>query len=105
MSGKWKFQLVLQFPGSSITDFDRLIEIENMVGNGLGKGAFLDGHDFGSGAGNIFIYMNDPGPIFEKAMQLLDDRARAELRAAYREIKGEKYTILWPPTLKEFELI
>jgi hypothetical protein len=82
-----------------------MIEIENTIGNGLGKGAFLDGHDFGSGAGNIFIYVNDPAPILERTMQLWDDRARANLRAAYREIKGEKYTILWPHTLKEFELI
>ena len=73
--------------------------------DGLGKGAFLDGHDFGSGAGNIFIYVNDPGPIFDKAMQLLDDRARAELRAGYRELDGEEYEVLWPHTLKAFELI
>jgi len=105
MPGKWKYQLVLQFSGSSIEDFDRLIEIENAIGNGLGKGAFLDGHDFGSGEGDIFIHTDEPNPTFQKALQLLDEATRNKLRSAYRELKGEKYTVLWPPSLKEFKLM
>jgi hypothetical protein len=105
MSGPREHLLVLQFPGSSIGDFDRLVALEEVLAQGLGPAAEVDGHDIGSGEGNIFVFSDDAPAVFRDVLRVLDDRARTDLRAAYREAEGEPYTILWPSTLKTFRVL
>jgi len=101
-----KYQLVLQLPASSIRDFDRLILIENKLGELLGEKHFVDGHDFGSGEMNIFIHTDDPDAAFELAINSLDDLLIAKLKVAYRKIDGEEYQMLWPENFQgEFNII
>jgi uncharacterized protein DUF695 len=92
-----KYQLALQFPANSITDYDDLIAIEDALITELGDTADVDGHDCGSGEMNIFIFVNEPEKIFETIRPVLAKRKKLEkVVAAYRETDGEEYTTLWP---------
>lgn len=99
------FQLVLQFQASSLADFDSLTAFEDVLTNSLSTADEVDGHDFGSGEFNIFILSNNPTKAFEAAEKIrqkeLPDRIP---NAAYREIDGEDFVILWPPELKSFSV-
>jgi len=61
-----KFQVVLQWPASSVNDFDRMVEIEHLLVEKLGEQVEVDRHDFGSGEMNIFLHTNDPRRAFEQ---------------------------------------
>lgn len=101
-----KYQLVLQFPSSTIQDFDWLIETEERLEAALGGSALVDGHDMGSGGMNLFIHTDDPEGTFKSAQTLLGDSGRvASMAAAYRELAGEDYSILWPPGRTEFKIV
>lgn len=104
MDADWSHYLILQFPGSDLKDFDHLVAFEELLSNGLGTKAEVDGHDFGSGEGNIFLYTNDPELVFRRSRELLPGAVLEGMRAAYRQVYGETYTILWPPDLKEFRI-
>jgi hypothetical protein len=102
---EWKQLLVLQFPGASMGDFDRLVALEGVLEKSLGPEAAIDGHDFGSGEGNLFIFANDAAAVFRDVLSRLDDRARTDLRAAWRDVESDAFTILWPSTLKTFRVL
>ena len=100
-----KFQLVLQWPCASIGDYDGLIEIENTLIAKTNKAIRVDGHDAGSGEMNIFIHTNDPLTAFEEVRGTIGSGDMwTAVRVAYREIKKDDYTILWPEELKEFRV-
>lgn len=96
-----KYRLVLQFSGSKLEDFDRLAELEEKLIEFLGSEHAVDGHDFGSGEMNLFVHTNDPRKAFEKAKKILLSENQSEFRAAFREIKGNTYTVLWPEQYKK----
>lgn len=101
-----KYQLVLQFPASTIEDFDWLIETEGALESALRGRAIVDGHDMGSGEMNLFIHTNEPEATFKAAQALLGEGERVEnMAAAHRELEGEEYTILWPPGRTEFKIV
>ncbi len=100
-----KYQLVLQFQASGSEDLDRLGEIEETLIENLGEEHLVDGHDFGSGEMNIFIHTNDPKSALKEVRKYLPPH-QSEFVAAFRELKGEKYTVLWPERYdKEFRVI
>jgi hypothetical protein len=105
MASTWKYQLVVQIPIGSMGDFDRMVEAEDRMEKAFQGIASVDGHDSGSGEGNIFIHTNDPERDARTALDCLEEHIRDEAKAAYREIEGDKYTIVWPPGLKEFRII
>ncbi len=97
--------LVLQWPGSSEAQFDELIEMEDELEQALADSASVDGHDFGSGEMNIFIETDQPTRTFAAAQEVLSHRSSwADVRAAYREATGDKYTVLWPAGLTDFRI-
>ena len=49
-----KNQLVLQFRGDSLEDYDAMISLEDELIETLRDSAKVDGHDVGSGEVNIF---------------------------------------------------
>jgi hypothetical protein len=101
-----KYQLVLQWPASSIQDFNAMISIENKLIENLSEGNEVDGHDFGSGEGNIFILTDDPELAFsEVEASLNNDDSWLNARVAYREITKDHYTILYPEDLKVFRIV
>jgi|SRR5688572_11656416 len=91
------YQLVLQFRGDSLADFDAMVALEDELIEALGDAADVDGHDIGSGETNIFILTADPVAAFGLAKPVLERTRRLrEVTAAYREAKGDRYTVIWP---------
>jgi hypothetical protein len=92
-----RYQLVLQFRGDTLADYDQMIALEDRLNEDLGHSAEVDGHDCGSGETNIFIFTSDPAATFWRVGQSLKQEGRLEaVTAAYREVEGEQYTVLWP---------
>jgi hypothetical protein len=105
MTPRGKYLLVLQVPFASMGDFDRLVAAEERIGALLGALGQVNGHDAGSGEGNIFIFTDAPQLALQKALPCLDESVRDLAKAAYREVEGEEFTILWPPGAKEFRVL
>jgi hypothetical protein len=99
-----KYVLVLQFP-SSAKSLRQLAELEEELARELGTLAEMDGHDFGSGEGNLFIATDDPERTFARVRQVMDLGTLESLKAATRETEGEDYRPIWPPGLKEFRIL
>lgn len=92
-----RYQLVLQFRGDSLADYDQMVALEDRLIDDLGHSAKVDGHDCGSGETNIFIFTTDPAATFWRVRQTLTQEGRLEtVTAAYRDVEGERYTVLWP---------
>lgn len=92
-----QYQLTLQFAGDSLGDYDAMVALEDELTEQLGDSADVDGHDCGSGETNIFIFTPDPAATFQRMRPVLE-RARQlqAVTAAYREVDGERYTVIWP---------
>jgi hypothetical protein len=100
-----KFQLVIQFFGFSLDDYDALIAIEDELTEQLGESADVDGHDFGMNQMNIFIFTNHPHEAFEKVKQVLGRLGFLEnVKAAFRGIEEENFTFLWPKDMNVFKV-
>lgn len=100
-----EYQLVLQLPASSISDYDEMVELEERITRGLGTLGNVDGHDAGSGEMNIFILTDHPKPAFERIKQLLGPRdVMPDLKVAFRLIGSDEFTILHPVDLDHFAI-
>lgn len=105
METKMNYQLVIQFPGVTEEDFDLLIEMEDKLEGGLDSTAEVDGHDFGSEEMNIFVYSSKPEECFEQAKGLLTDMTDiGTMKAAFRHVDSENFSILWPKGLEQFDV-
>lgn len=58
----------------------------------------------GEGEINYFIFTFDVDILFSKIIPLFNEDAKKVLKAAYREVDGEDFTILYPPGLTEFDI-
>jgi len=100
-----KYQLVLQWPASAIEDYDSMVEIEDLLIEQLPSDSHVDGHDAGSGEVNIFIRTDSPERVFSDVQKILAARGLlTHARAAFREVAGDEYFVLWPKGLKGFEV-
>jgi hypothetical protein len=100
-----KYQLVLQLPASSLKDYDSLIELEETIIKGLGNLGKVDGHDAGSGQMNIFIFTDQPQSASGRVKQILGTKDfMPDLKAAFRMIGKDEFTILHPATLTQFAI-
>jgi hypothetical protein len=96
---KVEYQLVLQFPCNSMEEFDAVVKLEDiLIAELSGSPAEVDGHDSGSGEANIFIFTSHPRETFERAHAVVSRASYlpSVLRAAYRRLDEEVYTVLWP---------
>src|SRR5262245_66351644 len=66
-----KYQLVLQWPGSSLKDYDEMIAMEKKLIESLSEGSEVDGHDAGSGEVNILILNDDQELTFSSDKTIL----------------------------------
>jgi len=97
-----KYQLVLQFRGDSLRDYDAMVSLENDLIAALDDSANVDGHDVGSGEINIFIFTDEPKKTFQQAKPVLKQGGSLDsVRAAYRLADGEDYTVIWPERSEE----
>jgi len=101
------FQLVLQFRGDSLDDFDVMVALEEELMEELGDSADVDGHDVSSGETNIFIFTSDPTGTFDRAKPVLARTQRLQaVTAAYRRVDGEQFTVIWPEgSTKEYSVV
>src|SRR2546427_12694121 len=91
------YQLVLQFRGDSLADYDAMVALEHDLIAELGDSADVDGHDVGSGETNIFIITAEPVRTFRASRVVLErNRCLGAVTAAYRSVDGEVYTVVWP---------
>ena len=97
------YQLVLQFPHASLTDYDAMIRLEDRIIEALsglcGALGDLDGHDTGSGEMNIFIITPEARATFALVAGLsVMKPLMADLKAAYRDLEtdDEHYVVLHP---------
>ena len=99
-----KYQLVVQFAGDDIADFDEMIEIEDRLDYGLGDMHLVDGHDVGSGEVNIFVHTSDPVLACDEIIGLLEDGQRSRAKIAFRSMDSDEYAVLWPLDLDQFSI-
>jgi len=98
-----RYQLVLQMPFATLTDYDDMIRFEDAVTRELGALGTVDGHDAGSREMNVFLFTDDPAAAFDRirpiagALGLL-----AKLVAAYRDIDSEEFVVVYPPGRTDF---
>ena len=90
-----KYQLVLQWSGSSHKDYDEMIAVENKLIENLIEGSEVDGHDAGSGEVNILILTDDPELTFSEAKAILGYNDQwLNVRAAYRRCRKPLHNTL-----------
>jgi hypothetical protein len=100
-----QFQLVLQFNGDSLSDYDAMVALEDELIQELGDTAEVDGHDIGSGQTNIFIVTSHPEITFCRAKAVLErSQLLGGVAAAYRPVAGQSFTVLWPAHRLEFSV-
>ena len=92
-------------PASSIKDYDALIELENSIEVGIGNLGEVDGHDMGVGEMNLFVRTNHPKLAFDRTKSLLGTKDfMPDLKAAYRDVGTDRFTIIYPNDLKRFDI-
>jgi hypothetical protein len=98
-----KYQLVLQMPFATLTDYDDLIRFENAVTSEIGALGNVDGHDAGSREMNVFLFTDDPQSAFNRIRPIADALGLLpKLVAAYRETESEDYDVVYPPGRPDF---
>jgi hypothetical protein len=94
------YQLVLQFPAVAV-DFDELIAIEEALLAVVAPPATVDGHDFGSGEGNIFILTGTPVATLDIVLPVLERLSvDGDTTVAYRVLESSDFTVIWPKCSK-----
>lgn len=82
-----------------------MIELEEVILGNLANLGCVDGHDAGSGEMNIFILTDCPKVAFNHIRQIPVMRnVMPDLKAAYREIGKNDFTILHPVGLTRFAI-
>lgn len=101
----YRQELVLQLPALSIKDYNLLVELEDRIITGLDDLGEVDGHDMGVGEFNIFIRTDHPRQAFEKIKSMLcTQNLISKLKAAYRDVGKDNYTVLHPAHLSHFTI-
>jgi hypothetical protein len=101
-----RYMLILQFAtGQHIDAYDELVEYEELLDDRLYDVAQVDGHDSGSGQMNIFIRTNEPYKALQIALPLAPSSLKSSMKAAFRESRGETYTVIYPPDATEFKVL
>ena len=77
--------------------------------DGQSAGLFeVDGHDFGPGTANVFLYSSDPEAAVTRIVQIFDHgllRAGMRIGVAQYTNAAMTYRPAYPPDLKNFEVI
>lgn len=100
-----KYLLVFQLEASSIEEFDELLMLEQTISAHLASDSVVDGHDFGCGEFNIFIFTFSLEADFREGLRFLQGRAPTmQVKAGYRALTQDEYTVLYPNDLEKFNV-
>ena len=82
-----------------------MIAFEEAIAKRLASLGNVDGHDAGSGEMNIFILTDRPALAFDQIRPLFaENQLASHLKAAYRAVDEDKYRILYPTDLTQFDV-
>jgi len=99
------YQLVLQWPATEHDSFEALVGMEEALLEGLDSRHEVDGHDIGRAEMNIFVLTDDPIAAFAEAHRVLSAHPAVwNMRAAFRLVGAEDFTVVWPKGLSEFSV-
>jgi len=99
------YQFVLQFPASSMAEYNAVVALEDLLIDGLGDDE-VDGHDVGGGEMNLFIWTRNPRGTLDRVQTLMKDHPLADsLLAGFRDEGDDSYTPLWPEGLERFDVL
>jgi hypothetical protein len=105
MIASMQYQLILQFQGRDVDDFEDLIHLEDTLIVSLNERHLVEGHDFGNDTMNIFIRTDSPESAFDKIRELLHHSLLAKTKAACRRSGENDFTVIWPENYEgRFEL-
>ncbi|MFL6678143.1 MAG: hypothetical protein ACJ8IK_07365 [Burkholderiaceae bacterium] len=101
-----KYKLVAQWRSDLMDSYDAMIRTEDALCEFLTDQHSVDGHDVGTGEVNIFVDTDDVQAAFSEVKAILLAEGQWDgVRIAYRLRLGEKYSILWPESLREFRVM
>jgi hypothetical protein len=93
---RMRFQLVIQLPGGTF-DLDALVALKNGITRLVGSNSEVNGYYLGDAQRNIFVLTNSPEDTFARVQPLLlEKRLLGVARIAYRNVREDQYTVLWP---------
>ncbi|MET3109500.1 hypothetical protein AAKU58_004357 [Oxalobacteraceae bacterium GrIS 1.18] len=96
------YQLVFQFKGDSLADFDMMVSVEEKMNDQIGNLGEVDGHDIGSGEVNIFVITKDPMAAFLQMKSVLENlNLLSTVSIAYGEIESDSFAVVWPENSKQ----
>ncbi|MFZ1199708.1 MAG: hypothetical protein WAO07_06025 [Desulfobacterales bacterium] len=90
------YQLVLQFQGRDIDDFEELVHLEDTLIANLEERHQVEGHDFGDDTMNIYIQTDAPEAAFDKIREVLHHSLLDKTKAAWRQSDASEFTVIWP---------
>jgi hypothetical protein len=100
-----EYQLVLQVQNVDSGDLERLLLWEKSLAECLSVSARVDGHDFGSGEFNIFVFTDNPEATFRTIQGCKENQTMMwPTAAAYRHTDRDDYVVLWPPGQEQFDV-
>jgi len=100
-----QYQLILQFQGRDVDDFEDLIHLEDTLIVNLNERHLVEGHDFGDDRMNIFIRTDSPDSAFANIRELLHHSLLDKTKAACRRSDETDFTVIWPENYEgRFEL-
>ncbi|PCJ14720.1 MAG: hypothetical protein COB04_14520 [Gammaproteobacteria bacterium] len=95
-----KYQLVLQFDGALMDDFDQLLKLEFELGLALGDAHGMDGHCLGAGKLNLLIRTDVPAQALAACKSILTQADMGlslnAVVAAYKADDDDGYTVIFP---------
>ena len=99
------YQLVLQVQNVDSADLERLLRWEKSLAECLTPSATVDGHDFGAGEFNVFIFTDTPEATFRAIQSSKQGQTMTwPTAAAYRQTDRDDYIVLWPPGQEQFHV-
>ena len=100
-----EYQLVLQVQNVDSGDLERLLQWEQRLAECLSASATVDGHDFGSGEFNVFVFTDNPEATFRTIQSCKENQTMTwPTAAAYRHTDRDNYVVLWPPGQEQFDM-
>ena len=103
-----KNMLVIQFLIEDGDSFDGFLAIEDTLFQAFSQNrhAVVDGHDYGQGKFNIFIFPRGAwGPVLERVEAFLKLKGWWNRATVAKRLKSERYQVVWPKDFTgEFEL-
>jgi hypothetical protein len=100
-----QYQLILQFQGRGVDDFEDLIHLEDTLIIHLNERHLVEGHNFGDDTMNIFIRTDSPESAFGNIRELLHHSLLDKTKAACRRSDETDFTVIWPENYEgRFEL-